>query len=71
MLALIDRDGCHGDYATVYASYSTRDDALKAERSERARRSRFEVAEVPAFAIEAGRVHRTDIKRNPLRDVKP
>lgn len=66
MLALIDRDGCHGDYATVYATFVSRDEAAKAERAERAKRSRYEVAEVPAFAAEAGRVHRSDIKRSPV-----
>jgi hypothetical protein len=66
MLALIDRDGCHGDYATVYRTFATRDEAAKAERNERARRSRYEVAEVPAFAAEERRVHRTDIKRDVL-----
>lgn len=66
MLALIDRDGCHGDYAKVYVTFASRDEAAKAERAERAKRSRYEVAEVPAFAAEVGRVHRSDIKRNPV-----
>ena len=60
--ATIDRDGCHGDYAHVYAVHDSLPVAQKAERHERAKHSRYQVAEVPSDLAKGDRVHRLDIR---------
>lgn len=64
--ATIDRDGCHGDYTTAYELHDSLADAEKAERRERAKHSRYQVALVPSGTNKGAQVHRNDIKARGL-----
>ncbi len=64
--ATIDRDGCHGDYAQVWELHDTLANAQRAERLERVKRSRYEVALVPNGLEKGDLVHRTDIRARGL-----